>query len=321
MVFDPFKNLGVLVSGIVVDDHMHRLLLGHLGINDVEEADELLMAMALHTLADDLAFQHIKRCEQRRDAMTLVVVCDGAGTSLLHRQPRLGAVQRLDLAFLIDRENDGVVGRVDVEADDLFELGRKLGIVGQLEPADQMRPQAMSTPDPLHRTDADPSGFRHRRAGPMAGGRRRSCQGQGHNAFGYLWAQWWNARGTSLVAPKPRYAFFAKPFLPAPDHRLGLAGGAHDVGSAMTIGRQKHNLRPPNVCFCGLLRLAATVSSSLRSAALNRMLVRSCILQTRTRESTRECPSESKCQIWSTRWRTGGDGPQRRTWPLETPGL
>src|ERR1700731_4597205 len=57
--------------------------------------------------------------------------------------------------------------------------------------------------------------------------------------FGYLWAQWRNARGTSLVAPKPRYAFFAKPFLPAPDHRLGLAGGAHDVGSAMTIGRQK----------------------------------------------------------------------------------
>jgi hypothetical protein len=150
--------------------------------NDVEEADELLMAMALHTLADDLAFQHIKRRKQRRDAVTLVVVCDGAGTSLLHRQPRLGAVQRLDLAFLIDRENDGVIGRVDVEADDLFELGHELGIVGQLEPADQMRPQAMSTPDPLHRTDADPSGLRHRRAGPMAGGRRRPCQGQGHNA-------------------------------------------------------------------------------------------------------------------------------------------
>src|ERR1700733_3343271 len=121
MVFDPFKNLGVLVSGIVVDDHMRRLLLGHLGINDVEEADELLLAMALHTLADDLAFQHIKRC----------------------------------------------------------------------------------------------SGFRHRRAGPMAGGRRRARPGQGHNAFGYLWARWRNARGTSLVAPKPRYAFFAKPFLPA----------------------------------------------------------------------------------------------------------
>ena len=52
--------------------------------------------------------------------MPLIVVGDGASTSLLHRQPGLGAVQRLDLAFLIDRENDGAVGRIDVEADDLW---------------------------------------------------------------------------------------------------------------------------------------------------------------------------------------------------------
>jgi hypothetical protein len=38
LVFDPFENLGVLVSGIVVDDHMHLFLLGHPGIDDVEEA-------------------------------------------------------------------------------------------------------------------------------------------------------------------------------------------------------------------------------------------------------------------------------------------
>ena len=34
MVFDPFKNLGVLVSGIVVDNHMHHFLLGHPGIDE-----------------------------------------------------------------------------------------------------------------------------------------------------------------------------------------------------------------------------------------------------------------------------------------------
>src|SRR5262249_52734519 len=54
-------------------------------------------------------------------------------------------------------------------------------------------------------------------------------------------------------------------------------------------------------CFCGLLRLATTASSSRRSEALNRMFVRSCIPQTRTHESARKSPSESKCQIWSTR--------------------
>ena len=83
------------------------------------------MAMALHALADDLAVKHIERREKGGDAVPLIVVGDGAGTSLLHRRPRLGAVQRLDLAFLINRENDGVVRRIDVEADELFELGRE----------------------------------------------------------------------------------------------------------------------------------------------------------------------------------------------------
>ena len=64
MVFDPFKNLRVLVSGIVVDNHMHRFLLGHPGIDDVEEAGELLMVMARHALADDLAVKHIERREK-----------------------------------------------------------------------------------------------------------------------------------------------------------------------------------------------------------------------------------------------------------------
>src|SRR5262245_11809251 len=224
----------------------------------------LFAGIALTAVADDLTFQHIKRRKQCRDAVTLVVVGDGAGTSLLHRQPRLGAVQRLDLAFLIDRENDGVVGRIDVEADDLFELGRELGIIRQLEPADQMRPQAVSTPDPLHRTDADASGLRHRRARPMAGGRRWPGQGQRHKAFGHLWAQRRNTRGPRLVAPKPCHAFLAEPFLPAPDHRLGLASGPNDFGSAMTIGRQKHNLCSPNV----LLRAVAVSDNRFKLVAV-----------------------------------------------------
>src|SRR3974390_2911337 len=100
MVFDPFENLGVLVSGIVIDDHMHRFLLGYPGVDDIEEADELLMAMALHALADDVSVKHIERREKGGDAVPLIVVGDGAGTSLLHRQPWLGAVQCLDLAHM-----------------------------------------------------------------------------------------------------------------------------------------------------------------------------------------------------------------------------
>src|SRR5947207_1918784 len=51
---------------------------------------------------------------------------------------------------------------------------------------------------------------------------------------------------------------------------------------------------------CGLLRLATTALSWLRSVRLNWIFVRSCIPQTRIRERFRESPSESKCQIWTT---------------------
>src|SRR5271166_5266779 len=146
MFVDPFQHLGMLVSSIVVDNDMDRFLLGHPSVDNGKEADELLMAMMLHTLADDLALKHIERGEQSGDAVTLVVVGHGASPTLFHRQPRLGAIQRLDLAFLIDREHDGVVGRIDVQANDLLELGRELRIVGQLKAPYQMRSQAMGAP-------------------------------------------------------------------------------------------------------------------------------------------------------------------------------
>ncbi len=82
----------------------------------------------------------------------------------------------------------------------------------------------------------------------MASCRRRSRQCHGDDAFG---------------------PGVPEPFLPAPDHRLGFTACLHDLGSAATILAHQ-------TCFCGLLRLANTASSLLRSAALNRIFVRSC---------------------------------------------
>jgi len=140
-----------------------------------------------------------------------------------------------------------MVGRIDVEADDLVQLGGKLRIVGQLELAYPVRLEAMSTPYPLYRADADPGCLRHRRTGPMTGRRRRACQRQGDHTFSHLRAQRRNARRSRLVPPKAGGSFLSKTFLPAPDHRLGLAGGLHNLSRATTIGRQKDDPCPPNV--------------------------------------------------------------------------
>src|SRR6202158_5120871 len=117
MFFEPLHDVGMLVGGIVVDDDVDRLFLGYSCLDDVQKPDELLMAMALHALADNLALKDIERREQGGDTMALVVMCHGSGAPLLHRQPRLGAIEGLNLALLTARQDNGVVGRIDVEAD------------------------------------------------------------------------------------------------------------------------------------------------------------------------------------------------------------
>ena len=119
-------HLRMLVGGVVVEDDVDELAGRHLRFDGVEEADELLMAMALHAAADDLAFEHVERGEQRRGAVALVVMGHRAGAALLHRQAGLGAVERLDLALLVDRQHDGMGRRIDVQADDVPQLGDEL---------------------------------------------------------------------------------------------------------------------------------------------------------------------------------------------------
>ena len=71
----------------------------HLCINGFEELQEFQAAMTALELSDDFASGHIQRCEQRRCAVTLVVVRARAGFSKRQWQPRLGAIQSLDLAL------------------------------------------------------------------------------------------------------------------------------------------------------------------------------------------------------------------------------
>ena len=63
------------------------------------------MTVALHVASDDCAVEDVEGGEQRRRAMTLVVVGHCPGPTRLHRQARLGAIEGLDLALLVDRQD------------------------------------------------------------------------------------------------------------------------------------------------------------------------------------------------------------------------
>src|SRR5271154_2058241 len=57
IAFEPSADIGMLMGGVVVDDGVDRLARRNLSFDDIEEADELLMAMALHVAADHRAVE------------------------------------------------------------------------------------------------------------------------------------------------------------------------------------------------------------------------------------------------------------------------
>ena len=107
---EPLADVGVFVGGVVVEDHVDHLAGWDGALDGVEEADELLVAVALHALADHRALEHVEGGEQGGGTVALVVVGHRAEAAGRHRQARLGAVERLDLRFLVDREDHGVGG-------------------------------------------------------------------------------------------------------------------------------------------------------------------------------------------------------------------
>ena len=70
-------------------------------------------------------------------------------------QQRLCTVQRLDLCLLVDREDNSLVGRIEVEADDVLDLLSELRIVADLEALEAMRLQIRSRPNALDLSLAD----------------------------------------------------------------------------------------------------------------------------------------------------------------------
>src|SRR5262245_33074043 len=147
---------------------MDRHLLRHLRLYGVEESDELLMAMALHIVTDDGAVEDVEGGEQCCGAMAFIVVRHGAGTARLHRQARLGAIERLDLALLVNREHNGVGRRVHVEADYVLEFLCKLWIVRQLEGLNAMWGELVGLEDALYRPQAHSRRLSQHPAGPMS---------------------------------------------------------------------------------------------------------------------------------------------------------
>ena len=237
MARKPCPNLRVLVGGVVVQDHVDFLARRCVAVDGVEEADELLMPVALHVLPDDFTGQDVQRREQRGRPVPLVVVGHRCAAALLERQPRLGAVKRLDLGLLIETEHHRMGWRCNIQAHDVMQLLNEGRVLRQFEDAPAMGAEPVRGPDSLHSGDTEPHGLRHSPRCPVGGLVWRRRLGQPDHLGSLAGGDPRLARRPSLVAQQAVDARLRKSLLPAPDCCLRLPRRGHDGVRAESLGR------------------------------------------------------------------------------------
>jgi hypothetical protein len=145
----------MLVSSVIVEDGVDGFARGDLALNCVEKANELLASMALHVAADHGSIEDVHWPQTRWSCRAACSHGSRSSAALFHRQPGLGAVERLDLAVSSTLRTTACAGGIDIEADHVSQLADEFGILGKLELANAMGLQPMGAPDALERTDAD----------------------------------------------------------------------------------------------------------------------------------------------------------------------
>src|SRR6266705_303965 len=164
---EPLLHLGMFVRAVVVHDQMNLPPTRSLPIDALHKVQKLLMPMSRQAATDDGALQDIERGEQRRRAVTDVVVSLTSRESGAHGQRGLRTVESLDLTLLVNAQHQGLVRRVQVQPDHIAQLPHEVGVAAQLERLRSVWLQTVSFPDAVDRGGTHPVRTRHRAHAPM----------------------------------------------------------------------------------------------------------------------------------------------------------
>ena len=241
MSLKPGHDLGMLMRSVIVQDHMDHLAGRHLALDGIEKVDEFLVAVPLHAPTDHRAVENVERSEQGGCAVSDIIVGHRSALAGLERQTRLGAIQRLDLGFLVDREHQRVGGRRHVEADDVFELGDEVGIVRAFEGSEAVGLQLMGLPNPLHRAQRNTHDLGHGAAGPVGDLAWRFAAGQRDQPLNISIGHRRLARLFAAFTQKTINTRLGKPSLPAPDRRSADTRKPGDRGDVQPIRRMQND--------------------------------------------------------------------------------
>jgi len=110
----------MLVGGIVVNHQMNVEIRRNFRLDVLEKPKEFLVPVTRTALGENLAIRDIEGSKQGRSAMPDIIVRDAFEIAKAKRQHRLRTLQCLDLRFLIDTQNNYVIWRIEIKADDIL---------------------------------------------------------------------------------------------------------------------------------------------------------------------------------------------------------
>ena len=217
------------VGSVIIHDQVQAQPGRCFAVDLFEEADELLMPVPRHAVADNLAIEHAQSGEQSGRAVALVIVRHRSATPLLDRQPRLRSIERLDLAFLIDTQHQGSVWWIQIKADNIGELLQELFISAELECLDQVRLEVVLLPNALnaHRTDTLCLG--HAPYAPVRFSGRLGMQGSLDDCTDFTFRDAGDAAGTRSILFESGHSQGKEPLPPQLDSRPRYIQRLRDV--------------------------------------------------------------------------------------------
>src|SRR5438477_74972 len=115
----------MFVRAVIIQDQVQLQFFGKFLVQSAQKSQKLLVAMPGKALADDFSFQYFQGREERRGAVTDIIMSVCAATPFLERQSRLRAVQRLYLALLVDTQDQAFFWRIEVEANHIRQFFQK----------------------------------------------------------------------------------------------------------------------------------------------------------------------------------------------------
>jgi len=240
----PGFHARVRVGRVIVHDDMQREFGRGFELDLVEETDELLMPMARHALANDLAVQHAEGRKQGGRAVAFVVVRPRPTAALLQWKAGLGTIEGLDLTLLVDAQHKGFVRGIEIESDDIVELLDKPFIATELEGLDEMGLEAVSLPDAPDRSLAEVLCLRHGPCAPVGSSRRCGVQGGLDDCSDFAFGDAWDTPRTRGVFFKACQSKRQKPLSPELHGRPGDFQLPRDVLTGHSIRRQLDNAGP-----------------------------------------------------------------------------